>query len=366
MADNQAKPSNEDKISALEVLVTKLANDVSGMVSHMAMRRGDSARPDWDEDEEEKKEKKDSKADEARDDEKAKKDAARDALFGSKKKDSKSDAKRDDEDEDEDKKDAKSDEARDDEDEDEDEKEKKEERDDAGVKAVQADDERRDRKADAKRDDDEDRDDKANSGKRAHWRGDEKRDDWDDDDDKDKKKDSKARDDAAREDARADSVNALRRRIDQLERSARRPRTMSDDELNEIAERQQEWDRVAQMHGLRASRPLDGERIDSYDRRLAKVFQKHSPKWANEDLSQLPTSVISKIIAPEIRADAISAAYRVEPNAGGLLREVRKTDRTGRIISEFVGPVDAENGAISPFRMPSAVVRRINTQPNQF
>ena len=141
---------------------------------------------------------------------------------------------------------------------------------------------------------------------------------------------------------------------------------MSDDELNALAERQQEWDRVAQMHGERASRPLDGERIESYDRRLAETFKKHSPKWKGEDLSAMPIEVVSKIIAPEIRTDAVTAAYRVEPNAGGLLREVRKTDRTGRIISEFVGPVDAENGAIAPFRMQSAVVRRINTQPNQF
>jgi hypothetical protein len=120
------------------------------------------------------------------------------------------------------------------------------------------------------------------------------------------------------------------------------------------------------MHGQRASRPLDGERIESYDRRLAKMFQKHSPKWKDTDLASMPIEVVTRVIAPEIRADSVNAAYRVDPQEGGALREVRKADRTGRIISEFVGPVNALNGALAPFRMPSARVRRINTQPNVF
>lgn len=352
MPDAQANPTTDDKISALEALVTKLAHKVDGMVSRNTMMRADSVRGD--EDDEEEKEKRDDAA--RSDEEKAKKDAARDTLFGGKRKDAaKRDEKRGDEDEDEDeeedeeerkKKEAKGDE-------DKEEEEDKDKRDDADEEPepMASDDDRRKDRKDAARDDDA-RGDKHNSPKRAHWRGDE-----------DKEEEKEKRDDAARADS---LIHGLKQELAELKRSMRRPRPMTDDEMNALAERQQEWDRVAQMHGQRASRPLDGERIESYDRRLAKMFQKHSAKWADTDLSAMPIEVVNRVIAPEIRADSISAAYRVEPAGGGLLREVRKADRTGRIISEFVGPVDAVNGALAPFRMPSAYVRRINTQPNQF
>lgn len=348
MPDTQATPTTDEKIAALESSLSKLLSKVNGLVARKDSAAADDARDDEARDD----------ADEKRDDEKAKKDAARDALFGSKRKD----AKRDDEfppkdkDEDEDEKEKKSDaSARDDEDEDEDEK-KKESKDDA-----------------AKRDDeDEDEDEDKKKRGDAEEKGEPEAMASDDDrrkDRKDAKRDDEKRDDERkdkRDDSRADAIHALRQRIAQLERNTRRPRSLTDDEMNSLAERQQEWDRVAQMHGQRASRPLDGERIQSYDRRMAKVFQKHSSKWKDTDLAELPIEVISKVIAPEIRADSIAAAYRVEPADGAMLREVRKSDRTGRVISEFVGPVNALNGALAPFRMPSARVRRINTQPNQY
>lgn len=365
MAENQANPSTEDKISALEALVTKLVHKVDGMVSRNAMMRADSATRD-----DEARDDADSRDDDAdrADSDRAAKDAARSTLFGGKRKDAKKDAKREDEarddedkdeDEDDDEDDDKKKEAKGDEDKDEDDKDKRDDASDEPEPMASDDDRRKDRRKDEARDDEARSDRKHDSPKRAHWRSDEDKDE--DDKDKDDRKD------AARADARADSmIRSLKRELDDLRRSMRRPRSLTDDELNALAERQQEWDRVAQMHGLRASRPLDGERIESYDRRIAKVFQKHSPKWKDADLSAMPLEIVNRVIGPEIRADAISAAYRVEPMEGGMLREVRRADRTGRVISEFVGPVDAMNGALAPFRMPSARVQRINTNPNQF
>lgn len=373
MPENQAKPNTEQKLDALESALSKLIAKVDGLVSRKDSRsdahRDDDRRDDDRRDDDRRDD------DDKRDDDKAKKDAARDTLFGGKRKD----AKRDDDKRDDDRRD---DDRRDDEAEDEEEEEKeskgdaKRDDDEGEAEPMASDDDRRkDRRKDAKRDDDrrddkrrdddrrDDDDDRRDDGRRKDARrGDE------DDQEKEEKGDARRYDDDdKRDDARADSmVRSLKRELDELRRSIRRPRVMTDDELNDLSEKQGEWDKVAQMHGLRASRPLDGERISSYDRRMAKVFQKHSAKWKDTDLSAMPIDAVTRIIAPEIRADAVSAAYRVEPAEGAMLREVRRADRTGRIISEFVGPVNAVNGALAPFRMPSALVRRINTQPNQF
>jgi len=336
MADNQA-PTSDEKIAALEVGLGGLMTKFEKLADYI-MSRKDSA---------------DTKADADRADDKAAKDAARDTLFGGKRKADASKAdEAEDEDDDDDKKEAKSDESED-EDKDKDEDDKEEKRDDeAGDPAPMAadDDRRKDRK--------DWESDNVNSKNRASWRGDA------DEEDKDEKKDAERSD--ARADATAREMQAMREQIARLQREVKRPRPMTDDEMNDLAERQQEWARVAQMHGTTPIRPMDGERINTYDRRMSRAFQKYSPKWKDTDLSQMPPDVISKIIAPEIRADTASAAYRVDPAEGGMLREIRRTDRTGRVISEFVGPVGAVNGALAPFRMPSARVRRINTNPNLY
>jgi hypothetical protein len=349
MPDTQVAPNTDDKITALETLVTKLAHKVDGMVSKFAMHRSDSAHRNDDRRDDDRRDDDDKRDDDRRDDDddKAKKDAARDTLFGGKKR---KDAKRDDDDkrddaeecEEEEEKEAKGDDDKRDDAEEEEEKKSEPE------PMASDDDRRKDRRKDARRDDDDDRKD-------ARRR--------DDDDDR---KDDRRDDDDDRKDRRSDTAyRNLQREFADLKRSLHRPR-MSDDELNALAERQQEWDSVAQMHGQRASRPLDGERIESYDRRLAKTFQKYSEKWKSTDLSDMPISVVTKVIAPEIRADARQAAYRSDPSPGAMQREIIKTDRTGRRISEFVGPVDAANGMFKPFELPPLRFRGFNRQPNQF
>lgn len=348
MAENQAKPTIDQKIEAMEGALSKLISTVNGLVSRKDSR-SDAHRDD------------DSRDDDRRDDDdddKAKKDAARDTLFGGKRKDAKrDDDKRDDEAEDEkekeEEKESKGDDKRDD--------------DEGEAEPMASDDDRRKDRKDAKRDDDRRDDDRRDDDKRDDGRRDAKRDDEAEDEEDKEERDDARRYDDKRDDARADSmIRSLKREMEELRRSVRRPRIMTDDELNELSEKQGEWDKVAQMHGLRAARPLDGERIASYDRRMAKVFQKHSSKWKDADLSAMPIDAVTRIIAPEIRADAVTAAYRVDPAEGGMQREVRRQDRTGRWISEFVGPVNAPNGALAPFRMTPMRVLGINTNPNRF
>jgi hypothetical protein len=192
---------------------------------------------------------------------------------------------------------------------------------------------RRDRRA--KKDDDDDK------------RRDRRKDDDDDDDD------------GRRRDNRSDSV--LARRIEALERNRARP--LSDADLDQIAELQHSWAEVSQAHGERAARPMDGEPVHQYDRRMARRFQKHSTRWSNENLRDLPVSV-QRMAAAEIRADAITAAYRGDAVAKLQgLREIKKQDATGRTISEFVGSVEA---TLAPFKIPALRVKAINTDPNRW
>lgn len=176
----------------------------------------------------------------------------------------------------------------------------------------------------------------------------------------DRRKDAKKDDDDDDDDrARKDSVADMRRRLSRLERS----RVRTDAELNALAEAQQMWDGVAQQFGERASRPMDGETLNTYNRRHVVRFQKHSPRWKDMDFAALPSTVM-QVAMPDIRADATEAAKR------GLigqpeLREIVRYDRTGRKISEFIGDIAV---TLAPFRLPSMRVRggRINTRPNEY
>ena len=374
MPDSQATPNTDDKISALEALVTKLAHKVDSMVSHTVMRRADSARGDDRRDDSGRSDDRRDDSGRSDDDDKAKKDAARATLFGGKRKDAKRDDAEEGEEKEEEEKEAKGD--------DDDSKRSDDRRDDAEEceeekgepEAMASDDDRRkDRRKDDRRDrsDDDKRDDSRSDDRRddrRDARSDDRRDDSgrSDDDRRDSRSDDDRKD--RRDDSRADSmIRNLRRELDDLRRSMRRPRIMTDDELNALSEKQTEWDRVAQMHGQRASRPLDGERIESYDRRMAKIFQKHSKKWGDTDLASMPIEVVTKVIAPEIRADSIKAAHDpLTSSHGGMQREIIKSDRTGRKISEFVGPVDAPNGMFKPFELPPMRFRGFNRSPNQF
>jgi hypothetical protein len=180
---------------------------------------------------------------------------------------------------------------------------------------------------------------------------------------RDEDEDGEAREDRReRSDARLDSA-AIKRLIDQEVERRLDARKRSDDDLEKLGVAQQEWENVGQMHGIRMHRPGEGDTLLSYVRRCARKVQDHSPKWKNHDLTQLPANVLLDIAAPEIRADATAAAYTVNPEAPGMLREIIKRDRTGRQISEFVGSV-AET--LAPFRLPSARVAAFNTQPRQY
>jgi hypothetical protein len=181
------------------------------------------------------------------------------------------------------------------------------------------------KKADAKKADDDD---------------DDKRDDDDDDDKKDdafppKKKDDSSKksddDDDKKDDAaKADSV-ALRRQIADQAATLRRLEALlkpkSDDEHAAFADAQARADAVFNGFGQRAPRPLEGETIIDYRKRLATKLKGYSPAWKAVKFSQLPEEAFS-IAETQVYADAISAATNPTDLEAGELRQVTKTDPT--------------------------------------
>jgi hypothetical protein len=150
----------------------------------------------------------------------------------------------------------------------------------------------------------------------------------DDDDDKKDDDDDDKKDDAT---AKADDIGDLRKQIaDQRATISRleslvKPR--SDDEHAAFADAQSRADAVFAGFGTRAPRPLEGEGLMDYRKRLANKLKTHSSKWKTAKLSRLDEDIFSPI-EEQIYADAITAAANPVDLEAGELRAVTKTDPT--------------------------------------
>jgi hypothetical protein len=181
------------------------------------------------------------------------------------------------------------------------------------------------KKADAAKvkDDDDDDDDKKDDAVKAKS---------DDDDDKAKKKDDAVK---------ADAIGDLRRLIaDQSTTIARLQSLLtprSDEEHAAFAEAQAKADSIFMGFGERAPRPLEGEDLVDYRKRMATKLKKHSTSWKGVKLSQLPDSAFD-IAENQIYSDAAVAAANPVDLEAGELREVAKVDpSTGIRTNVFYG-----------------------------
>jgi hypothetical protein len=153
----------------------------------------------------------------------------------------------------------------------------------------------------------------------------------DDDDDDDKK------DDAVKSDAFADLRKQISDQTEIINRLQSLVKPRSDDEHAAFADAQARADAVFAGFGERAPRPLEGELLGDYRKRLATKLKKHSTTWGKVKLSELPESAF-KIAEDTIYNDAISAAANPADLAAGELRMVTKIDpATGVRTNVFYG-----------------------------
>jgi hypothetical protein len=187
--------------------------------------------------------------------------------------------------------------------------------------------------ADKKRKDDDDDDgdlEMKHEGKELVHKGDKRKDKRKDDDDDD--------DD---DDKRADSIADLRRVVVEqskvIKRLEGRMRPLSDDDHTAFAEAQAKADAVFNGFGKRAPRPLEGESLLDYRRRLASHLKPHSTQWKGVKFSLLPEAAFS-IAETQVYADATNAASTPTDLADGELREVTRRDpRTNITTTVFYG-----------------------------
>lgn len=163
-------------------------------------------------------------------------------------------------------------------------------------------------KKDAKKDASESKPTEKKEGKEGEFKpdadGDEK--------DGDKDKEAKGDDDADKMAAKCDADAAL------------------------FADHQAKADSVLAAFGKAASRPLQGESLASYRKRLLRGLKGYSDAYKDVDLAGIKDDKLLTIVERQIYADALTAAKN--PTArGDALIEHRTVDRAGRTVSTFTG-----------------------------
>jgi hypothetical protein len=166
----------------------------------------------------------------------------------------------------------------------------------------------------------------------------------DDDDDDDKKKDDAVKDDAVDLRRQIADQAAVIRRLEAM----MKPR--SDDEHAAFADAQARADAVFSGFGQRAPRPLDGETLFDYRKRLATKLKSHSAIWKSVKLSILPEEAF-KIAEDQVYNDAAAAASNPVDLEAGELRMVTKIDPTTGVRSNvFYGKESFVKGMGRPGR----------------
>jgi 8-oxo-dGTP pyrophosphatase MutT (NUDIX family) len=181
--------------------------------------------------------------------------------------------------------------------------------------------------------------------------------------DKKKRKDADEDDKDEKKADRADSADiaAIRAQVDEL--AKKMPRAISDADHAAFADAQARADDVFRLFGKAASRPLMGEDLVAYRKRLTRQLQAYSPTWKETNLDVVAVvSAAFEVIERDIYNHARNAAYTPDDLPEGQLRAVVRSDHeTGRNVTEFVG-----NGSfVRDFAMPAQYVTKIVTDQHR-
>jgi len=144
-------------------------------------------------------------------------------------------------------------------------------------------------------------------------------------------------------DSRKDSEEAVKRLVSEQVAAAlakfKTEHHRSDADEADMAHEQARADQVYSMHSKSAPRPMEGETVTSYTKRLMAGMQSHSKTWKDVDLGVAAVDKNMLAIAKDaIYADAIEAARQPSIIGEMELREVRRRDPdSGHMIKEYYG-----------------------------
>ena len=126
-----------------------------------------------------------------------------------------------------------------------------------------------------------------------------------------------------------------------------------------MADCQAKADSVYSAFGKSASRPLSGESLTAYRKRMVRGLQAHSDEMKNVNINAIKDEAMLAVVEKRVYADAIAASRGTGAIAKGQLIELHKKDRAGRTITEFRGDMEAWLG---DFKLPAYRVMKFNTE----
>ena len=135
----------------------------------------------------------------------------------------------------------------------------------------------------------------------------------------------------------------------------------ADEDEASMADAQAKADSVYAAFGKSASRPLKGENLMSYRKRMARGLQAHSDAYKEVNLSAIKDAMLLNIAEKQIYADALVAAKSPTMYAADQEIELHEKDRAGRMISKFKGGF----GWMDAFKVPAMRVKEFNLNNNK-
>ena len=124
-----------------------------------------------------------------------------------------------------------------------------------------------------------------------------------------------------------------------------------------MADAQAKADSVYQAFGKAASRPLQGENLLAYRKRLLRGLQSYSDQYKDIKLAAIADVKLLDIAERQIFTDAMKAARNDAMVGAGQLVPVIEHDATGRRITKFRGDIGV---MLEPFTVPAQRVVQFN------
>jgi hypothetical protein len=135
----------------------------------------------------------------------------------------------------------------------------------------------------------------------------------------------------------------------------------ADEEEAKYADAQAKADSIYSVYGKSASRPLKGESLMNYRKRMLRGLQGYSDAYKGVNINSIKDEALLALAEKQIFADAVAASRASAHIGAGQLIATQKKDQAGRTITSYRGDMEAWLG---DFKVPAMRVMKFNTLNN--